>query len=277
MNLFSESVADLEETAEETSVDNPEQEAEIEAESTEELESDELEEPENDDESNEDGDDEEDTYIIDGVEYSQEDLQAAKDNKNMQADYTKKTMLLADERKATESERDSLSNLAAELQVLVDEDKDVDWEKLKEDDPYEYVELKEKADARVAKLEEAKSKLTPTDKMSNEVVKEEQDLMFKSFPEWTTKDENGNVLELTPQYYSDIKALSKHGKELGFTDEQLTGVNTAAMLKALMNSMKLGEKKEKIKIAKKKVTPKQSKPAKAGKPSQSTSLFNKSA
>ena len=57
----------------------------------------------------------------------------------------------------------------------------------------------------------------------------------------------------------------------------LSSINTAAMVKVLMNSMKLGEKKVKIEIAKKKVKPKQSKPAKASKPSQSTSLFNKSA
>ena len=279
MNLFNNSAADLaddiEETAEETIVDSPTQEAD-EVDNVEELESDELEESDSEDETADDDDNEDDVYIVDGVEFTHEELQNAKDIKSMQANYTKKTMALADERKATESEKDSLSNLAAELQVLVEEDKEIDWEDLKEEDPDEYIKLKERADSRTKKLEAAKAKLTPSNEMSKEMVEHEQSLMIEAFPDWVEKNDKGVATAFTQKYHDDINALSDHAKELGFTAEQISQIKTTSVIKALMNSMKLGEKKGKIAIAKKRVTPKQTKPAKASKPSQPTTLFNKS-
>lgn len=275
MNLFNNSGADLdetiEETAEETIVENPTNEADDLAEDVEELDS------ENDSDSeNEEDENEDDVYVVDGEEFTLEQLQNAKDIKNMQADYTKKTMALADERKATESERDSLSNLAAELQVLVSEDKEIDWSVLKEEDPDEYIKLKERAESREKKLDKAKSELAKSNEMSDEMIAQEQSLMIEAFPEWVEKDGNGNAVAFTPKYQEDIKAVTAHAKELGFTDQQVSEIKTASIVKALMNSMKFKEKKGKIDIAKKKTKPKQTKPAKSGGSPQPTTLFNKS-
>lgn len=282
MNLFNNSGTDLEETAEETNVDDPTQET-AQVDDVEELDTD----VEDTDESNEETDDsdeeetEGDIFVVEGHEFTKEQLENAVDveemKKSLQADYTKKTMLLADERKATESERDSLSNLAAELQVLVEEDKGINWQELREDDPDEYIRKKELADNRIKKLEDAKTKLKPSNKLSNEEVAQEQIKLVESFPEWVKKDDKGNVTEVTQEYQKDMKAMAEHAKELGFTDEQITGFDSASIVKAVINSMKFSEKKGKIEIAKKKVKAKQNKPAKTKQPQQPTSLFNKSA
>lgn len=287
--LFNNSGLDLTETTEEVSVEAPTDETNL-VDEVEELDSDEALEGETEvtDESDSEETDEDstddDVFVVDGKEFTLEQLENAKNldqmEKSLQADYTKKTMALADERKATDSLKDKLSNLAAELQVLVDEDKEIDWTELEEDDPQEYIRLKKLSDNRAKKLAAVKADMkpeTPSNTLSNEEVAQEQQKLVEFFPEWVKKDESGKVLEVLPKYQQDMQEMTRHAKELGFTDEQITGINSAAVIRALINSMKFGEKKAKIEIAKKRVKPKQNKPAKANsKPQQTTNLFNKS-
>ncbi len=287
--LFDNSGLDLNETTEEVNVDNPTQDAEQvdsvdELESTNELEAEEVESEDADGEEVEEDEAEGDVFIVDGQEFTLEQLENAKKidqmEKSFKAEYTKKTMALADERKATESLKDELSNLAAELQVLVDEDKDIDWAELEEDDPQEYIRLKKLADNRAKKLEDVKASMkaeTPSNTLSPEEVEQEKQKLVEYFPEWVKKDESGNIVEVLPKYQQDMVEMTKHAKELGFTDKEIEGISSAAVIRAVINSMRLGDKKAKIEIAKKRVKPKQTKPAKANTaPQQTTTLFKNS-
>lgn len=287
--LFDNSGLDLNETTEEVNVDNPTQDAEQvdsvdELESTDEPEAETVEAEEVDGEEVEEDETEDDVFIVDGQEFTLEQLENAKNidqmEKSFKAEYTKKTMALADERKATESLKDELSNLAAELQVLVDEDKDIDWAELEEDDPQEYIRLKKLADNRAKKLEDVKANMkteAPSNTLSPEEAAQEQQKLVEYFPEWVKKDESGNFSEILPKYKEDMKDMAKHARKLGFSDEQIKSINSAGMIKALMDSMRFGEKQAKIEIAKKRVKPKQTKPAKANTaPQQTTTLFKNS-
>jgi cobalamin biosynthesis protein CbiD len=282
MNLFNVSAPDLTETTESDIVEEP---VDSVIDDTEELDNDETieeaTEEEATDEAEETTEEPEDVFIVDGEEFTGEQLRNAKEiesvKKSLQADYTKKTMALADERKALESKTDNLDKLAQELEVLVGEDSEVDWAQLKEDDIYEYTERKEKADKRAKKLKEVKSNLaSQKPELSQEEVAQEQQKLVEAFPEWVKKDSEGNVTEILPQYQTDLAEMSKHALELGFTEAQLSEINTAPIIKALMNSMRAKGKAEVIKIAKKKVAPKSTKPAKKAPKQEVNSLFSKS-
>lgn len=277
MSLFSNSVADLDETADEVIAGEPVETEEVEETvGTEGPETDELDEEESADGADESNEDESDVYIVDGEEFTAEQLQNAKDIKNMQADYTRKTMLLADDRKVLESKMDSLDKLAMELEVLVKDDEDVDWEKLKDEDIYEYTERKEKAELRAKRLKEVKSNLKVTeDEPSQDELVEEQRKLIEAFPHWVERNDDGTVKNTTQAYKDELATISKHAIELGFSESELGKLNSAAMIKALFNSLKSQEKKSKIEIVKKNTKPKPVKPAKQV-VNQPTSLFNKS-
>lgn len=278
--LFENSVTDLDETTEETIVEEP---TEVEETEVDELDNEDNEVEESEDsESENDEDSDDDVFIVDGQEFTLEQLENAKDiestKKSLQADYTKKTMALADERKEVESTKDNLLTLAAELQVLVNEDGDIDWKELKEDDPDEYIRLKEKTDARKGALDKAKADLAGLNstKPSEGETQAQQAQLIEAFPEWVSKDEAGNVTGVTEQYSKDLQAMSKHALELGFTEQQLSTINSAPIFKAIMNSLKSTEKKAKIEVVKKKVAPKSVKPSKPKTQKAEGGLFSKS-
>lgn len=278
--LFENSVADLDEATEETIVEEPTEveETEVDELDNEDGETEESEgsEPENDEDSDDD------VFIVDGQEFTLEQLENAKDiestKKSLQADYTNKTMTLAKERKEVESTKDSLLTLTAELQVLVNEDGDIDWKELKEDDPDEYIRLKEKTDARKGALDKAKADLAGLNsaKPSEEETQAQQAQLIEAFPEWVNKDDSGNVTGVTEQYSKDLQAMSKHALELGFTEQQLSTINSAPIFKAIMNSLKSTERKAKVEVVKKKVAPKSVKPSKPKPQKAEGGLFSKS-
>ena len=147
MNLFDDVVADLEdttdETTEETNIETP---IDSEEDEVEELDEDEESNNDSEEEGEQGEDDDEDVYIVDGEEFTKEQLENAKDiesmKKSIQADFTKKQMALADERKEVGSKLDNLNSLTQQLEVLVNEDNEVNWDELEEDDPQEFIRLK---------------------------------------------------------------------------------------------------------------------------------------
>ena len=275
MNLFDDVATDLNETTEETNIETPIEETDVE-----------IEELENTDDDSGDIDEdaeydatEEDIFIVNGEEFTREQLENAKDGETMrrsiQADFTKKQMALADEKKEVESLKDNLNSLAQQLEVLVNEDSSIDWDELEEDDPQEFIRLKKIADKRSAALKNAKSNLIPE---KTEMSKEELAIEFNSLlednPDWVVKGEDGEATGMSQKYKDDMAALSEHAKELGFTNEEMTNFNRAPIIKALLNSMNSKKGSDKIEIAKKKLAPKQVKPTKAAKTEQVKSLFD---
>jgi len=286
MNLFDNSVPDLQETAGEVVVDNEPVEQIEEAEESDlsepvEAESTEVEEQSTEaEEAEEEGIEE--VYIINGEEFTEQDLKHAKDYKHLEAGFTKKTMALAEVRKDLESKADSLDKLAQELSILVNEDSEINWNELKEDDPDEYIRLKERSDRRKEALKNAKSNLKPTD-LSQEQLTVEFNTLAENNPDWVTKDEKGNIIDVTKKYKDDVNAISLHAQELGFTSEEMSSFQRAPMIQVILNSLRAKELEEELKkketnaeVVKKKVAPKSTKPAKTAPKQQPTTLFSKS-
>lgn len=91
---------------------------------------------------------------------------AIKESIMLQADYTKKTMALAEERKALEAEKGKLDpNITAKLSHYerllgdaVQQDQNTDWVKLLREDPIGYLEKKEIANARANEWQQANAR-----------------------------------------------------------------------------------------------------------------------
>lgn len=246
-----------------------------------------AEESDKEDEGDDEGAEDKDTLYVelDGEEISLDDIRDMKKShdagKSMQADYTKKTMLLADDRKVFEADRDAFKSVKAkvegwslELEAMVAEDEAVDWKELKEDDPEQYIELKEKADKRKAKVAELKSVLPKSNVKSDDDIAVEQQRLLTLFPKWM---EDGKP---TDQYEVDVKKAFEYAQGIGYTMEELNNLCDAHHWKALVDASRGGKKTDDKKAAlKKKVkkAPLVTKPKKtqAKKPVNDEDLFYK--
>ena len=102
------------------------------------------------------------TVKIDGKDVEVK-LSELKNGYQRQADYTRKTMEVSEQRKAAEAETakarqereayaQNLNRLQAQLEATLQETQQVDWEKLLESDPVEYLKQQHLAQSRQAKL-----------------------------------------------------------------------------------------------------------------------------
>ena len=183
-----------------------------------------------DDETNEDGDIL--VYEINGKEYTAKDIKLLETNdKSRQADYTRKTQALADERKEVAAQlSDAITktnDLAGQLEVLVGEDGDIDWAELKEDDPDEYIKLKERADNRKAKLAEIKANNATTANSSFSPEAERVKLV-EANPQWF---EDGKT---TKAYKDDMDTLAEYYIENGVTQEEARFISQNARVVQLV-------------------------------------------
>lgn len=188
------------------------------------------------DDTDENKDDEGDNlvYEINGKDYSAKDIELLESGQLMQADYTKKTQALAQDREKLDSDVTLLSesitktnDLAAQLEVLVGEDKDINWAELKEDDPDEYIKLKERADSRKSKLDEVKAN-NQTSNVPQVDVEAERVKLVEANPQWV-KDSKP-----TQAYKDDMQGLNDFYQEGGWTQDQVNLVNGNAKLAQLV-------------------------------------------
>ncbi|MGB0943131.1 MAG: hypothetical protein ACPGUE_12045 [Marinomonas sp.] len=232
--------------------EEPEEEAVEEA-----VEEESEEEASEEDKEDEDGSDNL-VYEINGKDYTAKDIEALESGKLMQADYTKKTQALAEDRKKFDSDVSLLSDaitktndLAAQLEVLVSEDDSIDWAELKEDDPEQYIEMKERADNRKSKLEEVKAN-NQTSNTSKVDVDAERSAMIEANPQWV---EDGKATEV---YVKDMTAINELYKARGWDQEQVDAVNSNAKLAQVVIDLvrandELSESKSRKTAAKKKI------------------------
>jgi hypothetical protein len=187
-----------------------------------------------------------------------------------QADYTRKSQVLAEQRKkmeeelsATQQERQryqsQLEQFKTQADSKLEEFKSVDWTKLKEDDPMEYAlkrdQYRELQESKRAVDEEQQNILKQQQKEHQERWQEEltkqQEVMAQRLPEW-------NDPEKGPKLKQDIKsfALTK-----GFTEQEVNTLIDARSVDVLHKAM-LYENLLAAKIAnkKQKVVPKVQKP-----------------
>lgn len=230
---------------------DPEQdESELEN-SEEQSESEELEAEEGETDNEEDA-----LYVdLDGEEHSLDEVKKWKAGHLMQSDYTKKTQALAEDRKALNEDRESfngekskLADLSAQLEVLVAEDEEIDWKELKEYEPDKYIELKEKADKRKAKLAEVKAESKPNAvSLTADELTAERTELFKSNPNWMKNDKP------TDEYTTDMTMLQKYLSESGYSDEEFKTIQYAHHINTMLDAARFNAKKKQGSALKKKV------------------------
>lgn len=199
------------------------------------------------DEDEEEADEEEIQLVtvkIDGKE-EQIPLSEAIANYQRQADYTKKTQVLAEQRKAVEQEAAQvqverqqyaqlLSALTEQLQSM--QSQEPDWNRLYNEDPLEYVRQKdiwrdnqEKLQAaqyeqqRIMALNEQQQA-----KQLQQIVEQNRSRLLEQVPAWNDK----------AKWEADRKALRDYGVEAGFSDEELNQAYDARAVVALYKAMK---------------------------------------
>ena len=187
-----------------------------------------------------------------------------------QADYTRKSQVLAEQRKkmdeelaATQQERQQYQSQLEQFKIQADskleEFKSVDWTKLKEEDPMEYAlkrdqyrELQE--NKRLVAEEQqnlAQKQQTEMQTKWNEELARQQEVMAQRLPEW-------NDPEKGPKLKQNIKSFAL---KKGFTEQEVDSLIDARSVDVLHKAMMYETLLEaKISQKKAKVVPKVQKP-----------------
>lgn len=202
------------------------------------------------------------TIKVDGkdVEVTLDELQAGY---SRQADYTRKSQVLAEQRKkaeeelaATQQERQryisQLEQFNTQADSKLEEFKSVDWTKLKEEDPMEYAlkrdqyrELQESkrtvADEQQKLAQKQQSEMQQ--KWQDELIKQ-QEVMTQRLPEW-------NDPEKGPKLKQNIKSFAL---KTGFSEQEVNSLIDARSVEVLHKAMlydnllaaKISNKKAKV-------------------------------
>ena len=209
------------------------------------------------------------TVKVDGkdVEVTLDELQSGY---SRQADYTRKSQVLAEQRQkaddelaATQQERQrysqALEQLGDSTDFEINQFKNVDWNKLKADDPMAYIQqkdaLRDLQDSKI-KIANEKKELQAKEQKEYEAGmlkhREQQiQLLAERLPEWVDPTKG-------PSLKQDIKSFAL---KKGFTEQEINMLVDARSIEVLNNAMKY-ENLLNAKIAKKKVktVPKVTKP-----------------
>ena len=240
-------------------VETPEEdivEEEVEETESEEDDIEESEESEQDTDSHDELEEELEVYDFGEFEASLEDIKEWKEGSLRQSDYTKKTQALSEEKKAFEAEKESVSaqlekikEQAAMLEVLIEEENltDEEWAELREYDPSEYLEKKEKQDKRKSALEAIKAK-NSTPQYSQEYIQAEQAKIFEANPDWLTKDG-----KLSEKATKDLKMVNDYLDTIGYSPEKRQNMVSAAEWRMVLDAAKNVSKSEKTEVIKKKL------------------------
>lgn len=189
-------------------------------------------------------------YDIDGEEVDSNQLKEWKANGLMQADYTRKTQELADNRKDFEAQQESLATKESELndklltlEAMLSEDTKTAEEiaEMREYEPEEYIKYTEKQSKLKEFVDSAK---TAAPKPSVDMAKVSADL-FANHPEWM---ENGKQSQ---KFIDDTNLMTKYAETRGIGQVELSSFEAkhyevmldAARYKAQLTSNAAIEKK----------------------------------
>lgn len=237
----------LQDEPEGESDDNLEIETESEGEDSEESE--EVESDEQEDESDEDESPEPETIDIDGTPVPVEEL---KKGYLRQQDYTRKTMALAEERKALEGEAQSVqverAQYAQLLPVLAQQlqagfEKEPDWDTLFAQDPIGAVQIERAWRVKQQQRQEYLQAISAEqERLQEQEQVENQRRIARELAENQTK-----LLEAIPSWRKPEVAkaekakVREYAKKLGFTDDELKFVTDARAVVGLYKAMKYDE------------------------------------
>lgn len=184
------------------------------------------------------------TVKVDGKE-EQISLREALNGYSRTADYSRKTMELAEQRKAmaaefeaVQQERQQYSQLLTALssQLQAQQQAEPDWERLYNEDPLEYVRQKDVFRERQEKLMAAQIESQRLRQMQEmeaqrslaEYVSAEKAKLFDIIPQWKNEE----------TYLAERGKLRDYGNQLGFSDEELSQAYDHRAVTALYKAMK---------------------------------------
>lgn len=191
-------------------------------------------------------------------------LDELKNGYSRQSDYSKKTQALADERRGLDTEREKINTELEAVKKERDEyankiksylakektDDDVDWDKIYNQDPIEYVRLKAEADKKKEVRQKAEIELKEIEKKQ----KEEQE---KKYKEYVTTQAN-MLSEKVPEFADPVKKgklqvnIKNYLNEIGFSDQELSMLTDHRTFMVAIEGMKYNQLK-KAKLGDKKV------------------------
>ena len=236
----------VEETVEETDEETLEEEVE------EESDTDEPDDTEEADEEFEEVEDEEPEVKTYTVKAAGEEIEVTEDDLiksyQMEADYTKKSQKLAEDRKVVEANiakiQDSINvrneyaqKLEQVSQVLNDEfDSDEDLEQLRENDPVSFA-------VKIAERTENQKKLNIINQERQKVMQEQQIAQQQHMQE-TVANESKKLVELMPEFSDKVKGeqikkdIRSYGLQNGFTEQEMSAVYDSRHVLMLNKAMK---------------------------------------
>lgn len=210
----------------------PEEEA-VEAEDAE-AEGDQSEDPTEEDESDADDSDEDLEVIdLDGEEVTLDDIRKWKSGNLREQDYTKKTMALAEDRKAVTAKLNELNDMAETLsageadikKALAGDLDDIDLKSLRDEDYPEYLKVKETINERESVFDDLKQKAIK----AREAYIGDQSKMLSSALGWDDKSKSE----------ADINAFKEMAADVGIGADDARSLVSAKVMEALIDYARL--------------------------------------
>jgi hypothetical protein len=208
-------------------------------------------------------DDEGVTIEVDGkqVKLSKAELADAYKNGLRQTDYTKKTMEVAEQRKAAQAElqkaaqerqayAQNLQKIQAQLEVALEQQQNIDWQHLIDNDPVEYLKQQHLFQQRQAAYQNNLQQLQHVEQLNqqeqqkaqSEFLRMQQEELLAKLPEW--KD--------SAKAKAESQAIANHLLEMGFDQSQVSSIQEhkliilareAMLYRAMMNKANAASKK----------------------------------
>jgi len=200
-----------------------------------------------------------------------------------EADYTRKTQKLAEERKLVESEfqqvraeRETYAQVLGQLQQKLQEfePQEPDWNRLEVEDPTEYARQwtshqrrqQQKFAVQAEQMRLNQLREVEMQKQINTVLAQETAILKEKIPEWTSPE----------KAKAEGKALLEYGQQLGFSEQELNTITDSRALLALHKAWKYDQMMSKRPEfqAKIKKAPKMATPGSTGSVSSKSSDIN---
>jgi hypothetical protein len=200
-----------------------------------------------------------------------------------EADYTRKTQKLAEERKFVESEfqqvraeRETYAQVLGQLQQKLQEfePQEPDWNRLEVEDPTEYARQwtshqrrqQQKFAVQAEQMRLNQLREVEMQKQINTVLAQETAILKEKIPEWTSPE----------KAKAEGKALLEYGQQLGFSEQELNTITDSRALLALHKAWKYDQMMSKRPEfqAKIKKAPKMATPGSTGSVSSKSSDIN---
>ena len=199
-------------------------------------------------ESSDDSDDEPLFFQLGDKEISIAEVKEGIENGLRQSDYTRKTQVLSEDRKAFDLERAKNGELSELLTSHIEslehsfkkEEAEIDWEHLREYDPSEFLKQKEEQAKKVDSLDAAKAEVQKlNDEKRTAHITTEQKKLIEAFPEWVDPATGKEAQE------KDAKLIEGYALNNGFTDEDLKQLDNSNVMIAIHKAAQFDELKKK--------------------------------